>query len=136
MNKKFILFMLLILIMFLGLTSCTMAGTELGLVGKWKYAGTYKGLDFVYNIEIKYDDTGTGDATSKNGGSIIASQTYTFKITKADSINKTIDYTATSSGISTDYKYKYTLTYNELTWDQSSPTVQSSQPNPVKFIKQ
>lgn len=105
MTKKLIA-LATISIFLLGLASCTVAGAELGLMGKWK--GTNSGADFVF--EFKNDDTYTMTMTMTfNGMSMVNEESGT--IVKADSAKKTITL---KDDKGTESTYTYDLTGKKL----------------------
>jgi hypothetical protein len=109
MTKKIVSFSLAI-IMIAAFFSCTTAGAELSLVGKWSSSITNaSGVTSNILIEFKADDTGTY-TQSANG----VSTESPFKITKGDSVAKTLTLEFTVSGTTTSWTYKYELLGTEL----------------------
>lgn len=114
MSKK--LFALLAAALFLlSLSSCTVAGAELALVGKWKSTKvTMNNVDVTsttsFETELKNDDTYITKMFITN----TLVNTEVGKVTKADSTKKTITMKSDASG-SSEITYDYVLSGKKLT---------------------
>ncbi len=106
--KNFYVFFIIVFFAAMLITSCTPAGAELTIVGKWKME-KIDGISIPdsvgeYKMEIKNDDTVITTTTTKLIITITIEDTG--KITKADSIAKTITAKMDKGGEST---WKYDL---------------------------
>ncbi len=126
--KKTYFFIAFVILSFALFVSCTPAGAELGLVGKWKM----EKIDGVsipdsvgeYKLEIKNDDTIITTTTTKLVLTITVEDTG--KITKADSIAKTITAKMDKTG-------ETTWTY-ELSGDTLKTTVKDGKKSEWKRL--
>lgn len=99
MKKSILLIVFVILLSFISLLSCTLAGAEASLVGIWSGSISYtmdngNDADVDITLTINYDDTGTFLSnikyTMQNGISYEYDNNDDFKILKSDSCAKTI----------------------------------------------
>jgi hypothetical protein len=104
--------------------SCSPAGTELGLVGTWKASNVSfnvsgYGAETANSLTLEITANDTGTIGGSYTGFATVSPSVTFKITKGDSILKTLalEYTASSPAttlVGLTKIYTYSLNGNQL----------------------
>jgi hypothetical protein len=113
-----------IILLFIAFTfGCSPAGAELGLVGTWTATGesfnvSGFGNETANKITLVVSSNDTGSFAASFTGFATTSMNLDFKITKGDSISKTLEIEYTSSNVSAlvglKRKYTYSINGNQL----------------------